>query len=322
MIRNFAAALATLLAICLGSLASAQEYPTRPIKIIVPFGAGGVTDVYAREIGSRLQQRLGQAVVIENRPGQGGSLGSFTVARSDPDGYTLLIGSNANTFGQTLYPDLKFHILKDFAPIARGGTIVNVFTVHPSFQAKSIREVIDLAKARPGELTYASSGYGGGYHMTMEMFKFMSGANIFHVPYRTESQGRIDVIAGRVNMMITAYAAAEGNIKPGQLRVLAVTSTSRFSVLPDIPTVAEAGVPGYDGDTWIGLLAPAGTPKPIVARLADEMKRIGQSPDFRAKLASIGMAVADDTPEEFAAYMKTDVEKWEKVVRTAGIEVK
>ena len=302
--------------------ALADDYPTRPIKIIVPFGAGGITDFYAREIAHRLEPRLGQPVVVENRPGQGGSFGTASVARSAPDGYTLLIGSNANTFGQSLYHNLPFNILTDFIPIARGGTIVNVFVVNPKLKAKSIRDVIALAKAEPGKVSYGSSGYGGGYFMTMEMFKYMSGTNIFHVPYRTEGAARLDVIADRVNMMITAYAAARSNIKSGQLRVLAVTSTSRFSVLPDVPTIAEAGVPGYDGDTWIGLLAPKGTPEVAVKRLSAEMAQIAKQTDFREKLASVGMSVVQDTPAEFATYMKNDVEKWRKVIETAHISIK
>ena len=307
--------------ICAAMPAHADDYPTRPIKIIVPFGAGGITDLYAREIASRLAPRLGQPVVVEDRPGEGGNFGAAFVARAAPDGYTLLIGSNANTFGQTLYHDLPFNILTDFAPIARGGTIVNVFVVNPSFNAKSIQDVIALAKEQPGKLTYASSGYGGGYFMAMEMFKYMSGTNILHVPYKTEGAGRLDVIAGRVNMMITAYSAAASNIKSGQLRVLAVTSTSRFRVLPDVPTIAESGVPGYDGDTWIGLLAPKETSHAIVDRLSSEMNKIEKEPDFRAKLASVGMSVVEDTPGQFAAYMKQDVEKWRKVIDTAGIKI-
>ena len=321
MIARWIGGFLTSIMICAAMPARADDYPTRPIKIIVPFGAGGITDLYAREIASRLEPRLGQPVVVDDRPGEGGNFGAAFVARAAPDGYTLLIGSNANTFGQTLYHDLPFNILTDFAPIARGGTIVNVFVVNPSFKAKSIQDVIALAKEQPGKLTYASSGYGGGYFMAMEMFKYMSGTNILHVPYKTEGAGRLDVIAGRVNMMITAYSAAASNIKSGQLRVLAVTSTSRFSVLPDVPTIAESGVPDYDGDTWIGVLAPKNTPRPIVDRLSAEMNTIVKEPDFRAKLASVGMSVVEDTPEQFADYMKEDVEKWRKVIETAGIKI-
>jgi tripartite-type tricarboxylate transporter receptor subunit TctC len=322
MRRMLGGLLLVLAAICTLTSAFAESYPTRPIKIIVPFGAGGITDVYAREVAQRLETRLGQPVVVEDRPGQGGSYGAASVARAAADGYTLLVGSNANTFGQVLYPDLPFNILTDFVPIARGGTIVNVFVVNPSFPANSIQDVITRAKAQPGKVSYGSSGYGGGYFMTMEMFKYMSGTNIFHVPYKTEAAARLDVIAGRVDMMITAYAAAASNIKSGQLRVLAVTSTSRFSVLPDVPTIAESGVPGYDGDTWIGLLTPEGTPNEAVTRLSAELARIAKEPDFRAKLASLGMSVVEDTPEQFAAYMKKDVERWRKVIEAAGIVVK
>jgi len=322
MMKRLAAALVASVVIGTAGAAVSSDYPSRPIKIIVPFGAGGVTDFYAREVANRLQTRLGQPVVVENRPGQGGSLGAASVARAEPDGYTLLIGSNANTFGQTLYPNLKFNILTDFVPIARGASIVNVFVVNPSFKAESIKDVIAQAKANPGKLTYASSGFGGGYHMTMELFKYMSGADIFHIPFRTESQGRTDVVAGRVNMMITAYASAVGNIKAKQLRVLAVTGSERFPVLPDVPTIEEAGVKDYDGSTWIGLLAPAGTPKDVIARLHKEVAEIGRDPAFRAKLASLGLTVSKGTPEEFAAFMKRDVDKWRQVIQTTGIKTK
>jgi tripartite-type tricarboxylate transporter receptor subunit TctC len=322
MLRKIIIGLLAVLSIGATRPAQATDYPTRPIKIVVPFGAGGITDVYAREVGQRMEKILGKPVVIENKPGQGGSFGAGAVAHADPDGYTLLIGSNANTFGQTLYKNLSFNILSDFVPIQRGGTIVNVFIVNPQFPAHSVQDVIKMAKAQPGKVTYASSGYGGGYFMAMEMFKYMSGTDIFHVPYRTEGAGRLDVIAGRVNMMITAYAPAAANLKAGQLRVLAVTSTKRFSILPDVPTMAEAGVPGYDGDTWIGLLAPKGTPADVVDRLHKAMAQIANQPDFRDKLASVGMSVVQETPREFAAYMKNDVERWKKIIEAADIKVK
>lgn len=307
---------------CAAMPAYSADYPTRTIKIIVPFGAGGITDLYARELAHRLEPVLKQTIVIENKPGEGGSRGANVVAHAAPDGYTLLVGSNANTFGQTLYRNLPFNILRDFAPIARGGTIVNVFVVNPSFKARSIQDVIKLAKAHPGTLTYASSGYGGGYFMAMEMFKYMTGTNILHVPYRTESAGRLDVVAGRVNMMITAYAPAAPNIKSGQLRVLAVTSTKRFSILPDVPTIAESGVPGYNGDTWIGLLAPKGTPTAVVERLHEAIAQVEKQPDFRAKLALVGMSVVEDTPAQFAAFMRNDVAKWKKMIKVAKLKIK
>lgn len=322
MLRKIILGLLAVLSICAVRPAFAVDYPIRPIKIVVPFGAGGITDVYAREVGHRMEAILGKPIIVENKPGQGGSFGAASVAHAEPDGYTLLIGSNANTFGQTLYKNLPFNILTDFVPIARGGTIVNVFVVHPDFPAHSVQDVIKMAKEKPGKVTYASSGYGGGYFMAMEMFKYMSGTDIFHVPYRTEGAGRTDVIAGRVNMMITAYAPASANLKAGQLRVLAVTSTKRFSVLPDVPTIAEAGVPGYDGDTWIGLLAPKGTPSDVVDRLSKAMAEIAKQTDFRDKLAAVGMSIVQDTPQEFADYMKTDVERWKKIIEAANIKVK
>lgn len=302
--------------------AQAQDYPSRVVKIIVPFGAGGITDLYARMLAERLQPILGQTVVVENRPGQGGSLGPIGVARAEPDGHTLLLGGVGNVIGETLYQkNLTYSILTDFTPIVRSAAIVNILFVNPKVKANSVQELIALAKAQPGKLTYASSGHGGVYHLAMEMFKSMSGTNILHVPYRTEPAGRTDVITGVADMMITAYGVAASGLEAKQIRVLAVTSPKRFALLRDVPTIAESGLPGYDGDAWIGLLAPAGTPAAIVDRINREVTRIQAEPEFAAKLAQAGLAAIEETPAEFGAVLRSDVERWKKVIAAAGTKV-
>lgn len=307
--------------VCVAAAAHAQSFPNKPVKIVVPFGAGGVTDLIARQMGERMTPGLGQQVIVENRPGQGGSLGPGYVAKSDPDGYTLILAGSANAIGETLYKNLPFSLLKDFAPITRVASIVNVMIVNPSVKANSVQEVVALAKAQPGKMTYASSGNGGVYHLVTEMFKSMTGTNILHVPYRTEPAGRTDVIGGRADMMITAYGVAAPNMRAGQIRVLAVTSPARFADLPDVPTIAESGVPGYNGDAWVGLLAPAGTPPAVVDRIHAEVAKVLAQPDFRAKLGEQALTPIEDTPAEFAAFLKADVEKWRKIIQASGAKV-
>lgn len=304
-----------------GSTAQAQTYPVRPVRIVVPFGSGGVTDIFARQLAERITPSLGQQVVVENRTGQGGVIGARSVARSEADGYTLLLAGSANAIGESLYKDLPFSMLKDFAPITRTAALVNILMVHPSFKARSVSELIALAKAQPGKLTYSSSGSGGHYHLAMEMFKSIVGVDILHVPYKTESAGRIDLIGGRTDMMITAFGAAQGNVQQGQVRVLAVTSARRFPGLPDTPTLAEAGAPGYEGDAWIGLLAPAGTPAAIVNRVHAEVMKALKPGDFRVRLAEQGITPIEDTPVQFAAFLKDDVAKWKRIIEVSGAKV-
>jgi tripartite-type tricarboxylate transporter receptor subunit TctC len=321
MVPVFVVAAALAAVVALPASAQPAGYPAKPVRIVVPFGAGGVTDIFARQLAERITPALGQQVIVENRTGQGGAIGAGAVAKADPDGYTLLLAGSANAIGESLYKNLPFSMVKDFAPIARTATLVNILMVHPSLKASSVAELIAMAKERPGKLTYSSSGSGGHYHLAMEMFKSLAGVDILHVPYKTEAAGRIDLIAGRTDVMITAFGAAQSNIKQGQVKVLAVTSASRFPGLPDRPTIAEAGVPGYEGDAWIGLMAPAGTPAAIIERIHAEVGKAIRQPEFRAKLAEQGIRAMEDTPAQFAAFLKTDLEKWRKIIEASGAKV-
>lgn len=312
--------LATLL-IGLGGPASAQQFPTKPITIIVPFGAGGVTDLFARQVAQKLEPILGQAVIVENRPGQGGSLGPRHVVNAEPDGYTLGLVGSGNTIGQTLYTNLTYSLMDDLVPVRNLVWLVNVLFVHPDVKANTVQEFIDLAKANPGKITMASSGAGGVYHLDMEMFKSMAGVDILHVPFRTEPEGRTDVIAGRSHGMISAYGVVSPNMKAGQVRILAVTSDERFAELPDVPTISEAALPGYNGDAFVGLMAPKGTPKPVIDKLHAAFTQAVNDPDFKASVAKQGMAiVADQTPEQFGQFLRDEIDKWAKVIEEAGVK--
>ena len=301
--------------------ANAQDYPTRIVKIIVPFGAGGITDLYARMVADKLKVAFNQPVVVENRPGQGGSFGPASVAKSDPDGYTLLLGGSGNVIGETLYKSLSYSLLRDFVPVARCALAVNVLFVNSKVKANNTAELIALAKSQPGKLTYASSGYGGIYHLAMEMFKYMSGTDILHVPYRTETAGRTDVVSGQVDMMISAYGVTAAGIEAGQVRPIALTSATRFSRAPNIPTLAELGLPGYEGDAWVGLLAPTGTPVSVINRINAEVAKFQKDPEFLSKLTQAGMSPAEMRVDEFGAFLKSDVARWKKIIEVSGTKI-
>jgi tripartite-type tricarboxylate transporter receptor subunit TctC len=316
--------LAMLLAamvICTALPARADDYPTKPITLIVPFGAGGITDILAREMAVRLKPILGQTVIVENKPGQGGSLGPRYVAGAAADGYTIGLIGAGNAIGATLYTHLPYDLLKDFEPIRLLTSIVNVLVVNPSTKATTVKELIAMAKANPGKIIFSSSGAGGVYHLDLEMFKSMADVNILHVPFRTEAESRTDVIAGRAVGMFDAYGVVAPNIKAGQLRVLAVTSEKRFSGLPNVPTMAEAGVAGYSGDAFIGLVAPKKTPADIVNKLNAAFAKVIDDPQFTAKLATQGMSVVEkQSPEEFGQFLKSQVAMWAKAIKSAGIQ--
>src|SRR5947209_13705785 len=259
----------------------AQDYPTRPVKIIVPFGAGGPADVTARQIGSILQENFGQPFVIENRTGAGGVIGTFEVSKSPPDGYTLLMMSNTQTANESLVSPTqrKYDLMRDLAPIAPVNVSDLVIVVHPSVPAKTLAEFIALAKSQPGKLNYASSGQGTPYHMAGELFKTMAGIDVVHVPYRNSGEARSGVIGGQVQMMIDAVPAMSPNIGENQVRALATSGKTRSNVLPNVPTVIEAGVPGYEATIWLGLMAPTGTPKPIIDKLNAAVNEMVKRPD-------------------------------------------
>jgi tripartite-type tricarboxylate transporter receptor subunit TctC len=310
---------ATLLSLAsLAAPALAQDYPTRPVKIIVPFAAGGPADIYARVIGRQLQEALGQPFIVDDRPGAGSVMGTDAAAKSPPDGYTLLLISNAQTVNESLFRNKPYALLRDFVPVAPINYSDLVLVVHPSVPAKTLAEFVALAKAQPGKLNYASSGPGTPYHMAGELFKTMAGVDIVHVPYRGSSGARTDLIAGQVQMMFDAVTTMNEHVKAGQVRALATSGRVRSTVLPDVPTVAEAGVPGYDATIWLGLVAPRGTPPAIVSRLNVAITHIVSLPDLRHDWALQGAVAMSMTPDEFGRYLADDIVKWERVVRISG----
>jgi tripartite-type tricarboxylate transporter receptor subunit TctC len=297
--------------------ASAQDYPSRPVKIIVPFGAGGPADVAARQLGNILQEDFGQPFVIENRTGAGGVIGTIEAVKSPPDGYTLLMMSNTQTANESLLTpeQRKYDLMRDLAPIAPVNYSDLVIVVHPSVQAKTLAEFIALAKSQPGKLNYASSGQGTPYHMAGELFKAMAGINVVHVPYRNSGEARTGVISGQVQMMIDAVPAMAPNVKGDQVRALATTGKARSTVMPDVPTADSAGVAGYEATIWLGLMAPAGTPKPIIDKLSSAVNAAIKRPDIVKQWTGQGAVPMSMTPEEFDKYLRGDIVKWADVVK-------
>jgi tripartite-type tricarboxylate transporter receptor subunit TctC len=314
----------TLLAFVLGLPAGeikAQDYPAKPVRIIVPFAAGGPADVYARVIGQQLTEALKQSFVVENRPGAGSIIGTDAVAKAAPDGYTLLMMSNTHTTNESLIPNKPFQLMRDFVAVAPINYSDLVMVIHPSVGANSLSEFIALAKSKPGALNYASSGPGTPYHMAGELFKAMSGADIVHVPYKGSSGARTDIIGGQVQMMFDAITTMTSNVQAGQVKALGTTGLKRSSVLPNVPTVAEGGVPGYEATIWLGIMAPAGTPKPIVEKLNVEISKAVSRADLKETWAKQGAEPMVMSPDEFDAYLRKDVEKWAHVVKVSGAKV-
>ena len=314
------AALRIVLAVAvLGSAhAAAQGYPAKTIRIIVPFGAGGPADIFARYLGQRLQEPLGQSFVIEDRPGAGSIIGTDAVAKSPADGYTLLLMSNTHTVNETLVPKKPFALMKDFAPIAPINYSDLLLVVHPSLPVKSVKELLALAKAKPNALNYASSGTGTPYHMAGELFKAMAKVDILHVPHKSSGDARTSVMSGQVEMMMDAITTMAPIAKSGRVRALATTGKQRSSITPDVPTVSEAGVPGYEATIWLGIMAPVGTPKPIIDRLNAEITRIVSRPDVKKAWNEQGAVPMTMTPAEFEKYLNGDIAKWAKIVKLAG----
>ena len=305
----------------LATSALAQEYPARAVKIIVPFGAGGPADVYARFVGHQLSAVLKQPFVIENRPGGGAIIGTEEVARSAPDGYTLLMMSNTHTTNETLIAKKPYQLMRDFVPVAPINSSDLVVVVHPSVQAKTLKEFIALAKSKPGGLHYASSGPGTPYHMAGELFKAMSKTDIVHVPHRGSGEARSAVLGGHIEMMIDAVSTMAPNAQAGKVRALGTTGAKRSTVLPDVPTVSEAGVPGYDAVIWLGIMAPKGTPQKVVDKLNTEINKVLVKPDVKKAWAEQGVLPMVMKPSEFGAYLRDDITKWAKVVQISGAKV-
>ena len=297
----------------------AQDYPNKTVRIIVPFGAGGPADVFSRQLAQHLSESLKQSFVVEDRPGAGSIIGSDAVAKSPPDGYTLLTMSNTHTVNESLTPNKPFQLMRDFVPVAGINYSDLVMVIHPSVPAKDLKEFIALAKSKPGELNYASSGPGTPYHMAGELFKSLSGTNLVHVPHKASGEMRNSVIGGHVQMTFDAITTMTSNVKAGQVRALGTSAAKRSTVLPDVPTIAEAGVSGYESTIWLGIMAPAGTPKAIVDKLNAEINKVINRPDVKEAWDKQGAVPLVMSPAEFDAYLRKDIEKWAKVVKAAGL---
>lgn len=302
------------------ALAQAPNYPTRPVKIIVPFAAGGPADNFARFMGQRLQDALGQSFVVDNRPGGGSVIGTDVAAKAAPDGYTLLMMSNTHTVNETLIANKPFALMRDFVAVAPINSSDLVLVAHPSLKANTLKEVMALAAKQPGKLNYASSGPGTPYHMAGELFKSTAGVYLVHIPYRGSTGARTDVIGGQVDMMFDAVTTMTEQVKAGKVKAIATTGRQRSDVLPDVPTMNEAGVPGYEATIWLGLMAPRGTPKAVVDRLNEAVSKIVSQPDVKQLWAKQGAAPLVMSPEVFDKFERDDISKWAKVIKTAGIK--
>ena len=318
MLSRIAASTVAIAALASASLCLAQDYPTKPIKIVVPFAAGGPADIYARFLGARLTDALGQPVVVDDRPGAGSIIGTDLVAKSAPDGYTLLMMSNTHTVNETLIPNRPYQLMRDFVPVATINYSDLVLVVHPSTGFTSVAELIRFAKANPGKLNYASSGPGTPYHMAGELFKTMAGVDIVHVPYKGSSGARTDVLGGQVQMMFDAVPTMSEHSRTGRVTALGTTGKTRSAVLPNVPTISEAGVTGYEAVIWLGLMAPKGTPPQIVNRLNTEIAKIQNRPEVRQEWLGQGAVPMVMTPEEFGRYLDEDIVKWARIVKISG----
>jgi tripartite-type tricarboxylate transporter receptor subunit TctC len=310
-------AMASLAAI---SATAAEDYPVRPVRIIIGFGPGASGDIAARVLAQKLGMLLGQQFVVENRTGAGSNIATNFVAHAPKDGYTLLQGTVGNTINPAITPNLTYDLVKDFAPISLFTTLPNVLVVHPAVEARTVEELIKLAQSRPGELSFGSAGVGSGSHFSGELFNVMAGVKLVHVPYAGTAQAATDLLGGRLQVMFSPASTVLGFVAEGRLVALASTGSRRASAAPNLPTIAEAGLPGFDTSGWFGLLAPAGTPREIIERLAAASNEAAKSPDVIAALAPQGFDMEGGTPEEFAAFISSDLAKWSRVAAAAGIK--
>jgi tripartite-type tricarboxylate transporter receptor subunit TctC len=305
-----------------GLPAAAQTWPNRPLHLVVPFPPGGTTDIVARAVAAEIGKSLGQQVIVENRSGAGGNIGSDYVAKAAPDGYTVVMGTvGTHAINVSLYSKMPYDAVKDFAPITLVASVPNVLEVNPSLPVKSVQELIAYAKANPGKLDFASSGNGTSIHLSGELFKAMTGVDMLHIPYKGSAAAITDLIGGQANLMFDNLPSSIAYIKSGQLRALAVTTLTRSPALPDVPTINESGAPGFDASSWFGVLAPAGTPKEIVDRLHDEIVKALRTPRLKANLQAQGAEPVGDTPEQFADHIRAEIAKWAKVVKQSGAHV-
>jgi len=302
--------------------AHAQTYPTKPVRFIVPFPPGGPTDIMGRLAAQRLTEAWGVQVVADNRAGAGGNIGSELCAKSPPDGYTICMMTVAQSISPSIYPKLGFDPLKDFAPVTLMATLPSLLMVHPSLPVKNVKELVALAKAKPATLTYASTGNGTSPHMLMEMFKWMAGGiNLVHVPYKGASPAMIDQISGQIDVAFSTAIAALPFVQQGKVRAIAVSTKDRFAPLPDLPTVEQGGIKGYDGSSWQGVVMPANTPRDMIAKANAELVKMLKSPDMKEKILLQGGIAIGNSPDEFAAYMKSEIDKWAKVAKAAKVRV-
>jgi tripartite-type tricarboxylate transporter receptor subunit TctC len=318
--RAFLRLATVLLPVFLAWPAAAQTYPNRTVKMIVPFGAGGPADVYARVLAQHLGEETKQSFIVEDRPGAGSVIGTDAVAKSTPDGYTLLVMSNTHTTNESLLPNKPYQLMRDFVPVATINYSDLLMVIHPSVEAKSVKEFIELAKKEPGKLNYASSGPGTPYHMAGELFKAMSHTDIVHVPHKASGDARNSTVAGTVQMMFDAVTTMSALAKGGQVRALATTGDKRNPLTPDLPTVAET-VPGYEATIWLGVMAPKGTPKDVIAFLNTAINKVINRPDVKDVWLKQGAIPLVKTPEEFDAYLRKDIEKWADVVKVSGAKI-
>ena len=295
-----------------------QSYPARPVKIVVPYGVGGSADVYARYLGAKLQESMGQSFVVENRPGGGSIVGTDVVAKSEPDGYTLLMMSNTHTVNETLIPKKPFDLMRDFAPISGVSYPDLMMVVPPTVPAASLKEFIALAKSKPGALNYASSGNGTPYHMAGELFKSMAGVDIVHVPHKGSDQARAAVLGGQVQMMFDAVPTMAAQARGGKVKALATSGAKRSPVTPDVPTLSEAGVPGYESGIWLGLMAPAKTPRPVLEKLNAEVNKLLNSAEVKDNWGKQGTTTMGMSIEQFDKFLREEIVKWAKVVKISG----
>ncbi len=304
----------------LATLSPAQaQYPDKPLRWILTQPPGGANDILVRPIAQRLAEALGQQVVVDNRGGAGGNIGAQAAAKSPPDGYTLVTLSITHAIAASLYTKLNYDLLRDFAPVTLLATNPGVLVAHPALPVKTVKEVIALAKARPGQLTYSSAGSGTPNHLAAELFSYMTGLKMIHVPYKGGGNSMIGLVSGEVSLSFASMPSAIAHIRSGKLRALAVTTAQRSASMPGLPAISEAGVPGYEAETWFGLLVPAGTPKEVIVRLHAEILNVLKLPDIIQQLNNAGLQVRTSTPEQYAAFTQNEVEKWAKVVKAADM---
>jgi tripartite-type tricarboxylate transporter receptor subunit TctC len=314
--------LAAAAALCLGTgLAQAQAWPEKPVTLVVPFPAGGTTDVLARALAEKLQQSLGQTVIVESKPGAGATLGADYVAKAKPDGYTLLVGAVHHTIATSVYKKLPYDFQKDFAPLTVIAMVPNVLAVSAASPAKNVADLVAMAKTAKPELSYGSNGNGTAQHLIGTQFQNQTGTTLLHIPYKGSGPLTNDLLGGQVTMSFDTITPVLPHIQAGKLRPLAVTTAKRSAALPDVPTLAESGLAGFDIGTWFGVLAPAATPKPVLTRLSDEMMKVIRSPDFQKRMAEIGADPVGNTPEQMASQIKSDTEKFARLVKDAKVTI-